>query len=199
MSTTEHCDFPWNLISLFKITLIVLKRDYIKSGFHFCPFICINTTKATTNHIGFVSLLCWNLHKEPSDWSFLCPFGHKIQAHNCHQAFPAVSTSLKFLRFSLCLEVPPCHLSEKLLSSLPGKTAKPWTERPNKVARHFSSGLLLALKFHLSPPRLSVNNHSLGVAPAGMTFQSMSWLTKPQVELGFNGFMQRNLMPSLTH
>ena len=54
MSSIEHCDFPWIMIFLSKLILIVIKGTALSPAL-ICLFVCIHTTRATIDHMIFKS------------------------------------------------------------------------------------------------------------------------------------------------
>ena len=189
MSNTDYCGFPWTTIFLPKITFIVIKGTILSSVFNL-PVCLHKHTKNSLDPLWSLSPLCWNLHKKPLDWLFSPLFRTQKLSHtpaiwlHLYQLFPSslwgFHCSCSFL-FS--------HLFRKATFG-PSLERLPWNTE--------SRGLLLSSQVNPTSSGLSGDIQNPDMPPSTVTFQSKSCLTKPPLMTGLSGFMQRNLMLSLT-
>ena len=168
MSTTKHYYFPWTTIFLFKITLFIIKGTALSPALIW-P-VCIKTTRATIDQMWFLSMFCWNSHKEHLDWLFSPPFRAQKLRHTsviCPHLYQLLLLSP--WGFHCVLRYLLAIFQENYLCSFPGKTAMNHTTHQG-----FSHGLLLASEVNPNSSRLSGNRQSPNMPPSSMKFQSKS-------------------------
>ena len=125
------------------------------------------------------------------------PSGHRSRATHLPSGFACTSCSTQILEVSI---VPAgsfvSHLSGKQPPFLPWKDCHEPHNQPRCYA--FSCGLSLASQVNPSSSSFSGDHQNPDMPPPGVKFQSKSWFTKPPLMTGLIGFIQRNLMSSLT-
>ena len=146
--------------------------------------------------MSFLKSALLELCKEFLYWISISLSGKEAKLHNCHQALPGIPIGLgKFLKFS---RSPKC-VQVLSLSSLRKATFTPYLERLpwtiwiSKVPGNLSKGLLLVVKVNLNPIKLFADIQVVGISLWNMTFQSTSWLIKPQLVTGYMCLVMKKL------
>lgn len=142
----------------------------------------------SNDHMSFLKSASLECYKEISDWILIRPSGQGSQATQSPSCFACNTYSLgdflRFLRSPKCVEVLSLTPFRKA-TFVPYPERPPWTFWISKVPGHFSEGLLLASSVNLNFFSLSGNIQSPGTALLITTFQTKTWLLKPQLETVF--------------
>ena len=181
--TTGHCNFYWNTISLPKMSSFFIKETAV-SLVSIGLITCINT-RIVIDHISFFKFSLLEFYKESSDWALVTHSRYRSQATELPSGFGAIPIGLggfpKFWRSPICLQVLslPSFMKATFILHL---ERIPWTIWPRKEPDHFSKELLLAWKVNINSLSFSGGIQIPGMTLSIMTFQTNTWLLKPQLE-----------------